>query len=95
MDSHAAPARLQTVDIVERFERCDQWSVKRPAVNQAAQRSREFAPSRDARRSSATLPSPAHLPRPSYDAYLTSLITPTDVQYLPDADTARRIVELG
>ena len=40
-----------------------------------------------------TLPSPV-CPR-SYEAYLSSFITEADLKYLQDADTARRVVELG
>ncbi|KAI7836473.1 hypothetical protein COHA_009690 [Chlorella ohadii] len=31
----------------------------------------------------------------SYDAYLQSFVTEADLRYLPDAATARRVVELG
>lgn len=34
------------------------------------------------------------MPR-SYDTYLGSFVTDTDLYYLEDAETARRVVELG
>lgn len=37
---------------------------------------------------------PGCVPR-SYDAYLGSFVTDTDLYYLEDAETARRVVELG
>ena len=40
-----------------------------------------------------TLHSPV-CPR-SYEAYLSSFVTEADLKYLQDADTARRVVELG